>query len=215
MKSIKFKNGQTHKINNVFCIGRNYSEHIQELGNKAEETPVVFLKTTTSIETSDILKLPTQDFSNNIHHEVELVLYIEKDADNIQESQALDIIGGYAIGLDLTARDIQDQLKAKGLPWELSKSFKNAGWVSEFHNNFKDENLLIELYINNELKQTGTTQQMIFSIPYLIKYLSNIYGLRQGDLIYTGTPSGVGKLNSGDNLTLNLNHNFQYQVRVH
>ena len=208
MKEILFNDGTKKKINNVFCIGRNYTDHIHELGNSIEETPVVFLKTNTSIETSEHIYLPPANFSSKIHHEVELVLYISKNSAEKSELNSLDLIGGYAIGLDLTARDLQDDLKEKRLPWTLSKSFKNSGWVSEFHEHFNHEDILIALYKNDELQQKGETKQMIFSIPYIVSYLSNIYGLCEGDLIFTGTPSGVGILNKNDNLLLKLNNDL-------
>ncbi|ENU94259.1 hypothetical protein F971_00156 [Acinetobacter vivianii] len=212
--SIRFKDEVVERVNNVYCIGRNYSEHIKELGNKAEDTPVVFLKTNTSIATDNKISLPNSNFSNDIHHEVELVIYINKDVDNISETEASSCIGGYAIGLDFTARDLQSSLKAKGLPWTLSKSFKNAGWVSSFTHGKVEKVTTIELYINDELKQVGSSEQMIFPITYLISYLSQIYGLRKGDLIFTGTPAGVGKVTQGDLLKLVLNKTMNYNIEI-
>ncbi|RZF55662.1 FAA hydrolase family protein [Acinetobacter halotolerans] len=212
--SIHFTDGVIEKINNVYCIGRNYSEHIKELGNQGEDYPVVFLKTNTSIVTDKEISLPDASFSKDIHHEVELVIYIDENIDHISEIEALSCIGGYAIGLDFTARDLQSTLKMKGLPWTLSKSFKNSGWVSDFTRGKPEKEALIELYINDELRQIGSTKQMIFPITYLISYLSQIYGLRKGDIIFTGTPAGVGNVKQGDCLKLILNRTLNYGLEI-
>jgi len=212
--NIKFENGCEAKINNVYCIGRNYLAHIKELNNEVETSPVVFLKTNTSISKGEKIFLPAITLSKEIHHEVEFVIYIKNNTDNIDEADALSIIGGYAIGLDLTARDLQNQAKKKGLPWTLSKSFKYSGWVSDFIEENIRENFSIELYLNGKLRQYGASEEMIFSLRYLISYLSKIYGLRKGDLIFTGTPEGVGKISKNDKIELILNKENKYYLEV-
>lgn len=192
-------------VKNIFCIGRNYAAHAIELGNKIEDSPIIFLKPTSSINTNSKIVLP--DISSDIHYETELIILIGKDGKNIPESDYESYIEGYGIGLDLTARDIQSQAKKNGHPWTLSKGFDGAACVSRFlrapqlqnHNSCS-----FTMKINGNLKQIGNTENMLFKIPFLIAYLSKHFSLSRGDLIYTGTPEGVGRLTSGDHLELEL-----------
>lgn len=187
-------------ISNIYCIGRNYYAHIQELGNTPTDDVVVFLKPTSSLCTQNTLQLP--DFSNDVHHEVELVLYIGKDIPDDQ-TPTVDCIFGYGVGLDLTARDIQSTLKTKGLPWTLAKGFRNAAWVSPFVAQKPDTHQLF-LAVNDTIRQDDNTDKMMYNYQDLLVFLHRHFGLRQGDLIFTGTPSGVGKLCAGDVVTVGL-----------
>lgn len=201
MKTVHFTTGDTAIINNIYCIGRSYAEHISELGNTPTGEPVVFLKPTTALTTANTLTLPS--FSNDIHHEVELVLYIGQDvADDAVAT--VECVQAYGVGLDLTARDIQAKLKEKGLPWTLAKGFKDAAWLSPLTLGTPD---VCELFlsVNDEVRQHDTTDKMIFDIAYQLDYLHRYFGLRAGDLIYTGTPKGVGKLTAGDTMVAGIN----------
>lgn len=197
---------QKQPLGNVFCIGRNYAQHILELKNSTPDEPMVFMKPTQSV-LYDNQSIIIPSFSNNVHYECEIVVYINKDANNVSIEDALSFIGGIGIGLDLTARDEQDKAKSKGHPWLKAKGFKGAACLSSFTsiNKFTDmENIDFSLTINDNVVQSGNTGNMIYSIATQISYLSKVYSLKSGDIIYTGTPEGVGKLNSGDKLTANL-----------
>jgi len=192
----------------IFCIGRNYAEHIKEMKSESTPHPVVFLKPRNSILfNNNTLSLPSS--SKNVHHEVELVLLVGKTAENIPEKNALQYISGYGVGLDLTARDIQTHAKKNGLPWTLAKGFRGFAPLGNFiayqHNhNFSDFNLTVS--VNNEIRQNGNTTDMIFSAAELISYLSMQFTLHPGDLIFTGTPEGVSKLSGGDHIYASLNN---------
>lgn len=193
-------------IANIFCVGRNYAAHAAEMNSPTLEVPMIFLKPSSSISTAEKpIQLP--EFSQDVHYETELVILIGSGGSDIHQESAWEHIAAYGIGLDLTARDIQAQAKAKGHPWTLAKGFKGAACVSQFiaQGELKNPaNCQFTLQQNGEIKQRGETRLMLFSIPYLISYISRTFGLTAGDLIFTGTPEGVGKLNSGDKLTLNL-----------
>ena len=193
-------------IQNIFCIGRNYAKHIEELNNETPVEPLVFLKPTSALaQADDTITLP--EFSNSVHYEAELVLYIDQDARNLAPSEALSVVGGYAIGLDLTARDLQDQIKSKGEPWTKCKGFPGAAIVSDFISADKIDNaedISFTFTQNGVLKQNGNTSMMLYPIAEIVSYLSQVYGLSEGDLIYTGTPEGVGELSTGDALKLTL-----------
>lgn len=193
-------------IQNIFCIGRNYAKHIAELNNETPTEPLVFLKPTSALaQKNDTITLPA--FSNSVHYEAELVIYIAKDARNITVDEALSIIGGYGVGLDLTARDLQDVIKKRGEPWTKCKGFPAAAIVSDFisANKIQDpKNIQFSFIQNGILKQDGNSKMMLYPIAEIISYLSTVYGLSEGDLIYTGTPEGVGELNAGDQLNLTL-----------
>lgn len=197
--------GCLHRVNTVFCIGRNYAAHAAELGNVMEEEPVVFLKPTAALlADGQPLRLPA--FSSEVHYECELLVLVGRDADNVSVDEALKYVAGYGVGLDLTARDVQNEVKAKGLPWTKAKGFRGAACVSAFVPASVLDPLAARftLHVNGELRQQGDTTLMRFSVPYLVSYLSQVYGLRAGDIIYTGTPAGVGRLHGGDRLALDL-----------
>jgi 2-keto-4-pentenoate hydratase/2-oxohepta-3-ene-1,7-dioic acid hydratase in catechol pathway len=200
----------------IICIGRNYLDHAKELGNKIPTSPLFFLKPDTAIQPKGHpFFIP--DFSNNIHFEVELVLKISKNGKNIDEKFAHKYYDEIGIGIDFTARDIQEDCKKNGLPWEKAKGFDGSAQISnEFINkkSLKLENINFSLNLNNSLMQKGNSKNMIFSFDQIISYISKYYTLRAGDLIYTGTPSGVGKVEIGDSLSCFINGREMLKVNI-
>ncbi|MBL6874176.1 MAG: fumarylacetoacetate hydrolase family protein [Flavobacteriales bacterium] len=200
----------------IICIGRNYLDHAKELGNKIPTSPLFFLKPDTAIQPKGHpFFIP--DFSNNIHFEVELVVKISKNGKNIDEKFAHKYYNEIGIGIDFTARDIQEECKKNGLPWERAKGFDGSAQIS---NEFINKELLIlndinfSMSLNNSIMQTGNSKNMIFSFDQIISYISKYFTLRAGDLIYTGTPSGVGKVERGDSLSCFINSNEMLKVNV-
>ncbi|MBC7712367.1 MAG: fumarylacetoacetate hydrolase family protein [Rhizobacter sp.] len=192
---------------NIFCIGRNYAEHAKELNNPIPTSPVVFIKPTSSIiYDKENLIIPSQ--SKRVDHEVEIVLVIGKDGKNISEADAYKYISHIGVGLDFTARDLQDKAKEKSLPWSIAKGFDTFAAISHFHpydgNLEKLSNISFNLTVNNEVRQRGNSKNMLFSIPAIIAFLSTIYTLSEGDLIFTGTPEGIAPLNAGDKMTAQI-----------
>lgn len=186
----------------IIAIGRNYAEHIEELNNERPSAPVVFMKPDTAVLKNN-MPFFHPDFSNNIHHEVELVLKINKEGKYIKKEFAHRYFDEIGVGIDFTARDLQDQCKAKGLPWEIAKGFNGSAPVGEFLSvsEFKDFNdINFHLLINGEQRQKGNTAMMLFDFGVIIEYISQFFTLKKGDLIFTGTPAGVGKVNIGDRL---------------
>ena len=200
----------------IICIGRNYLDHAIELGNKIPTSPLFFLKPDTAIQPKGHpFFIP--DFSNNIHFEVELVLKISKNGKNIDEKFAHKYYDEIGIGIDFTARDIQEDCKKNGLPWEKAKGFDGSAQISnEFINkkSLKLEDINFSLNLNNSLMQKGNSKNMIFSFDQIISYISKYYTLRAGDLIYTGTPSGVGKVEIGDSLSCFINGREMLNVNI-
>ena len=209
-------------VNNIYCIGKNYSEHIKELGGKEiPEVPVIFLKPNSALITdnSDISIPVYRDnlISNELHYETEIVILISKDGENIPEENSNEFIFGYGIGFDLTLRDVQSVAKTKGLPWATAKGFKGSAPVSAFikKEDFPEsKSLSIEMFKNGELKQKADSSEMIFSIEKIISYISYVFGLSKGDLIFTGTPSGVGQINPNDILSANLSGVISLNIKV-
>ncbi|MEQ9310860.1 MAG: fumarylacetoacetate hydrolase family protein [Balneolaceae bacterium] len=186
-------------VRSIFCIGRNYLEHAKEMGQQAPNEPLVFLKPLSSIcYTNSKVKLPNQ--SKDIHHEVELVLAIGKQGKNISKETALEHVAGFGIGIDFTARDLQKKAKEKGLPWSIAKGFDNFAPIGSFTPFSSDAfpECTISVSVNGEKRQHGTTSDMIFDVPTLISFLSTIFTLEKGDLIFTGTPEGVSSVKKGD-----------------
>jgi acylpyruvate hydrolase len=182
----------------IICIGRNYADHAKEMHAQAPSEPVFFFKPQTALCTGHQIKIP--NFTSNLHHEIEMVFRICKTGFNISESQALQYIDAWTLGIDFTARDIQDVLKAKGLPWEKAKAFDNSAYCAPFID-FTDHVLPdkeFALLRNADCVQRGYLKDMLFKPAFLISYLSQFVTLQAGDLIFTGTPAGVGKVNSGD-----------------
>jgi 2-keto-4-pentenoate hydratase/2-oxohepta-3-ene-1,7-dioic acid hydratase in catechol pathway len=186
----------------IICIGRNYAAHIEELKNEKPGQPVVFLKPDTALVKGGA-PFFYPDFSTNIHHEIELVLKISKEGKYIQPQFAHRYFEEIGLGIDFTARDLQDQCKAKGLPWEIAKAFNGSAPIGEFKSvaELGDlKNIDFHLEINGELKQKGNTSLMLFDFATIISYVSQFFTLKKGDLIYTGTPAGVGPVQIGDQL---------------
>ena len=186
----------------IICIGRNYAAHIEELKNEKPGQPVVFLKPDTALLKGGA-PFFYPDFSTNIHHEIELVLKISKEGKYIQTQFAHRYFDEIGLGIDFTARDLQDQCKAKGLPWEIAKAFNGSAPIGDFKSvtEFSDlKNIDFHLEINGEVKQKGNTSLMLFDFATIISYVSQFFTLKKGDLIYTGTPAGVGPVHTGDQL---------------
>lgn len=185
----------------ILCVGRNYSEHAKELGNAVPENPVIFSKPDTALlKNGEPFYHP--DFSNDIHHEIELVIKISKMGKKIDPKFAKNYYNEIALGIDFTARDLQTKLKEKGLPWELAKAFDGSAVIGDFTAiEGKDlSNLKFSLIKNGEMVQQGNSAQMIFSFDEIVSFVSQYFTLKVGDLIYTGTPAGVSKINIGDKL---------------
>lgn len=198
------------QLGTIFCIGRNYVEHARELNSEVPDEPVVFLKPASSvILDGGVIELPSQ--SNNVHHEVELVTAISRGGKNISEENALSHIAGYAVGIDVTARDIQQKAKEKSHPWAVCKGFDTFAPLSSFVSVDKvpdPQNLDLTLTVNGKQRQYDNTRLMIFPIAKLITYLSGIFTLRPGDLIFTGTPKGVSRIKTGDNINATLGNSL-------
>ncbi len=188
----------------IFAIGRNYAEHIKELNNERPDEPVIFTKPDTAILKNNA-PFYYPDFSKDIHHEVELVLRICKEGKNIDEQFAYKYFDSIGIGIDFTARDLQSKAKEKGLPWDIAKGFNGSAPISDKFipvANFSDlSNVNFKLEIDGQLKQQGNTSLMLFSFSYIVNYLSKFFTLKTGDLIFTGTPKGVGPVAIGNTLS--------------
>ena len=184
----------------LICIGRNYTAHINELENEKPKDPVVFIKADSAVLPKDQdFYLPP--FSNNVHHEVELLVKITKVGKHISKEFAHKYYDEVGLGVDFTARDVQDVLKSKGLPWEKAKSFDGSAvigkWVSK--SNYRDLNeLRFSLKKNNKVVQSSNSELMLWKMDELISYVSQFFTLKKGDIIFSGTPAGVGKVNTGD-----------------
>lgn len=202
----------------IFAIGRNYVEHIQELNNERPEEPVIFTKPDTAIlRNNDPFYHPT--FSNDIHHEVELVLRISQEGKNIEEKFASRYYDAIGVGIDFTARDLQQKAKDKGLPWDIAKGFNGSAPISDSFKpvgEFKDvKNISFKLEVNGAVRQQGNTRLMLFPFDYIISYLSKFFSLKTGDLIFTGTPKGVGPVKPGDTLSAYIENEklLEFQVK--
>ena len=199
----------------IICIGRNYAEHSKELGNEIPENPVIFMKPDTAIlkKGSDFY-IP--EFSDDVHYELEVVLKISKGGKYIQEEKASNYFEEIGLGIDFTARDLQSKLKEKGLPWELAKGFDGSAVVSEFYkkSDFDMRNLSFSLMKNKEKVQDGNTSMMIFSPEKIIAFVSQYFTLKTGDLIFTGTPQGVGKVEENDILQAFLEDEKVLDLRI-
>ncbi|MFN8152767.1 MAG: fumarylacetoacetate hydrolase family protein [Bacteroidia bacterium] len=201
----------------IICVGRNYAEHARELNNAVEEEPVIFLKPETAlIPPRQPFFYPS--FSRDVHYETELVIRICKVGKNITEKFAHRYYDEVSLGIDFTARDLQQKFKTKGLPWELAKGFDGSAPVGRFlpktHFPNSVSDLRFQLLINGEEKQTGHTADMIFSVDKIIAFVSSFYTLKIGDLIFTGTPKGVGPVQPGDTLEAILEGESVLKVKV-
>lgn len=200
----------------IICIGRNYAEHISELSNEKTEEPVVFLKPDTAVLNS---KTPfiIPDFSNEIHHEVEVLVKISKVGKFIDKKFAHKYYEEIGLGIDFTARDVQNKLKEKGLPWEKAKAFDGSAIIGDFisKNSLSSvENINFELTNNGKTVQKGNTSQMLWKIDEIIAYVSQFFTLKTGDIIFTGTPSGVAKISENDILEGFLNDKKLFSLHI-
>lgn len=209
-------NGLILPVGIIYCIGRNYSEHAKELGNALPSEPVVFIKPATA-HTISGSKVAIPSYSNLMHHEVELVVVIGEDCNNVRESEALDYVSGYGVGIDFTLRDVQTKAKENGLPWATAKSFYASAPVSNIVpiNEIEDvNNCKITLEINGSIVQEGNTSEMQMTVAQLISYISQVFRLRKGDCIFTGTPQGVGPVVNGDKLVASLNGIMKLEIEI-
>jgi acylpyruvate hydrolase len=193
----------------IIAIGRNYAEHAKELNNPVPTIPVIFMKPDTAI-LKENKPFYHPDFSQDIHHEIEVVLKVCKEGKHISEKFAANYYDEIGLGIDFTARDIQSRHKEKGLPWELAKGFDGSAPISNFIPKAElgdPYNLNLRLNVNGETKQEGNTKDLLFSFELLIAFVSQYITLKKGDLIFTGTPAGVGKVNVGDHMEGYLNNN--------
>ena len=199
----------------IICIGRNYAKHIEELANERPDNPVVCLKPDSAI-------LPNKNpffipaFSNDVHYEVEVLIKINKVGKHIASRFAHKYYDEIGLGIDFTARDVQQQCKEKGLPWEKAKAFDGSAVIGNFYNkkDFNLENLSFQLFKNNEIVQDGNTQSMLWKIDELISYVSQYFTLKKGDIIFTGTPAGVGKVSENDVLLGQIEGLKAFEIRV-
>lgn len=186
----------------IICVGRNYAAHAKELANEVPTQPLIFLKPDTALCLAN-KDFYHPEFSKDIHFECEIVYRISREGKYIASKFAWDYIDGIGLGIDFTARDLQNEIKKNGHPWTLAKMFNDSAPVSKMldPNDFPDhKNLNFELRVNGESRQIGNSSNMIFPLEVLIEYISKFITLKKGDLIFTGTPEGVGKVNVGDHL---------------
>lgn len=207
LRTLSFTDGRTLPVGTFYCIGRNYAEHIREMGATTPENPIVFIKPPAAyLPSGSKVELPA--FSQEIHHEAEIIAVIGRDCARLSPEEAADVIAGYAVGLDLTARDVQKRAKERGEPWATSKSFRGSAPMSPIvpteYFGTKEPHLTFTLYINGDKRQFGDSHKMERGFAELISYLSSIFDLRAGDCIFTGTPSGVARVTSGDTARLIL-----------
>ncbi len=207
MKKVKLKNkGTEFTVGKIVCVGRNYVKHAEELGNETPEFPLIFLKPSSVLAFSGEAVVHP-DYSSELHYEAELVLLIKNRVKNAVLAEASEAIGGYGVGLDMTLRDVQNELKKKGHPWTLAKCFDSSAVVSDFIST-EDYSLTLEetikLYLNGEPRQNEKLKKMIFKPAEIVKYISSKMTLEPGDLIFTGTPAGVGKTVRGDKLVAEI-----------
>lgn len=200
----------------IICIGRNYAAHIAELGNERPANPVIFMKPDTAI-LRDNEPFYHPDFSKDIHHEVELLIKIKKEGKSIERQFANLYYDEIGLGIDFTARDLQEAAKEKGLPWETAKAFNGSAPISKFipKAGFDVTNLKFELRKNDQLVQSGDTSLMLWPVDELIAYVSRFFTLKTGDILFTGTPKGVGPVTIGDRLVGHLEGQpmFDFEVK--
>ena len=193
-------------VGKIICIGRNYAEHIKELGNMTPDKPVIFMKPATAIiATGGTVVIPP--YSNDCHHEIELAVLIGKGGKEVSAEVALDHVAGYAVALDLTLRDVQNAQKEKGLPWEIAKAFDTSCPLSAFVPADQirgPQNLQLKLTVNGEVRQDGNTSDMMRTVAELIAAVSAYFTLEEGDILLTGTPAGVSRIISADQLEASI-----------
>lgn len=184
----------------IFCVGRNYADHAKELGNAVPDEPVIFMKPKTALMQSNA-PFYYPEFSNELHYEAEIVLRICKNGKYVEEDNAEKYYDAFTVGIDFTARDIQNELKKKGLPWEKAKAWDNSAVIGKwvvFTPELRQQSIHFSLQKNRENVQVGNTEDMIFSFNQIVSHISQYFSLNIGDLIYTGTPAGVGECVTDD-----------------
>ena len=200
----------------IFCVGRNYAAHAQELGNAIPDEPVIFMKPKSALLQSHT-PFYYPEFTNELHYECELVLRVSKNGKYIQDKFASKYYDAITTGIDFTARDIQNELKEKGLPWERAKAWDNSVVIGKWIPlaNIKDRNNInFTMYKNNEMVQQGNSKNMIHDFDYIISYISNFFSVNIGDLIFTGTPAGVGEVVVGDELEGRIDEESLFKLEV-
>ena len=198
----------------IFCVGRNYAEHAREMHHDIPDAPVIFMKPPTAVLQGNIFYLP--DFSKDMHYECELVFRIGKNGKHIAEEFASRYIDAVTTGIDFTARDVQAEQKKKGLPWEIAKAFDQSAVVGSFSPLAEEKNKPwhFHLDINGKTVQSGDSSEMLFKPDRIIAYISQYFTLQQGDLLFTGTPAGVGAVKTGDVLEGYLGTEKKFSVTV-
>jgi len=201
--SIPVTGGDPFYVRRIFCVGRNYAAHAREMGHDPDrDLPFFFMKPFDAIVSSGST-IPFPSMTNELHHEIELVVALKTGGSNIREDQATDCIYGYAVGLDMTRRDLQSEAKKLGRPWDMAKGFDNSAPCAPITKKEDVENIesaTIELKVNDQIKQQSSIDHLIWSVPETICFLSKLVELKPGDLIYSGTPDGVGAVKAGDYL---------------
>ncbi|MGV3524009.1 MAG: fumarylacetoacetate hydrolase family protein [Candidatus Sericytochromatia bacterium] len=197
---------ESMRVSTVYCVGLNYADHAAEMRSQRPEAPVIFLKPASSLLPGGGELAYPAHLSADMHHEVELVMLIGRDCyGSLTPEEAQAAVAGYGIGLDLTLRDRQAEAKAQGRPWSVAKGFAGSAPVSHFlPAGAVALPQPLSLHVNGELRQQGSTEQMIFDLPALVSYLASVFALRRGDLVFTGTPAGVGPLKPGDQVQARL-----------
>lgn len=199
----------------IICVGRNYLDHIKELDNSIPEEPLLFIKPSTSVlQQGQPFYIP--EFSDNIHYECEVIVKIAKNGKSISPQYASSYYQQVGLGIDFTARDLQEKCKSAGNPWEIAKAFDNSAVIGRFvdKSELEMDAIKFKMYKNDEVVQNGDTSNLIFSIDTLISYISKFFTLQIGDIIFTGTPAGVGKVVPGDLLRGTLGEATMFEVLV-
>ena len=201
--SVPVQGGKPFPVRRIYCVGRNYAAHAREMGHDPDREPPFFFMKPADAVTYDGGAIPYPPATNDLHHEIELVVALAKGGADIPEARALDHVFGYTVGLDMTRRDLQAEAKSKGRPWDTGKGFDHSAPIGALHTVADvghPTDARIHLEVNGEMRQDGNINQMNWNVPETIAYLSGLFHLRPGDLIYTGTPEGVAAVVPGDRL---------------
>lgn len=205
--SLIFTDGTEIEVGTMYCIGQNYAEHIREMGSAPSASPIVFIKPA-SAYIPDGASVVIPDISDNCHHEVELVAVIGKDCYKVSRNEAFSCVAGIGVGVDLTLRDIQKNAKEKGHPWAVAKGFAGSAPISKIvpinESMLSNFEFHLELEVNGQTRQSDSTAKMERPLDLLIEYISSIFKLRRGDVIFTGTPEGVSRIVSGDKIKASI-----------
>ena len=204
-------------VGRIFCVGRNYAEHAREMGHDPDKAPPFFFMKPATALLTDGADMPYPAATADMHHEVELVVALGRGGSNVTSATALDLVYGYAVGLDMTRRDLQAEAKKLGRPWETAKAFDHSAPCSAIQPVERIDHPAtgtIELKVNGQLRQRGDLADMIWNVPDTIAWLSTLFALQPGDLIYTGTPAGVAAVQRGDRLDAAIDHVGELSVRI-